>query len=110
MTTVEQICAELALKPLTNTALTREAKGCYVCDLLSRVMARGEEGMVWVTVQTHLNVLAVACLHEFSCVIIPEGIAVPQETLDKANEEGIPVLSGTKTAYEICAGLARLGV
>lgn len=82
----------------------------YVCDLLSWVMAKGSEGMAWITVQTHLNVIAVACLHEFACVIIPEGIAVPEETIAKAEDEGIPVLSSEKTAYEICMGMVELGV
>lgn len=39
-------------------------------------MAHGREHMAWVTVQTHMNVIAVATLHEMSCVIIPEGIRV----------------------------------
>lgn len=87
-----------------------EVKDGYVCDLLSWVMARGQEGMAWVTVQTHLNVVAVACLHDFSCIIIPEDIEVPQGTLDKANEEGVAMYSSSKTAYEICCEMCELGI
>jgi hypothetical protein len=101
----------LNLKEVTNCAEQDRAvsDGC-VCDLLSWVMARGEEGMAWITVQTHLNVIAVACLHDFSCVIIPENIDIPQTTIDKANEEGIAVFSSEKTAYAICCGMAALKI
>ena len=111
MVTVEQLIDKLELKQLTDgenlgTAVT---DGC-VCDLLSWVMARGEEGMAWVTVQTHLNVVAVACLHDFSCILIPENIEVPQPTIDKANEENIIILSSTKTSYRLCCEMFQLGI
>ena len=82
----------------------------YVCDLLSWVMAHGEEGMAWVTVQTHLNVIAVAALADMACVILPEGITMEQDVLDKANAEEMCVLSSPLTAYEICGRLAGQGI
>ena len=63
----------------------------YACDLLSWVMAHGEAGMAWVTVQTHLNVVAVASLAEMTCVVLPEGIEMEEESLSKAQAEGIDV-------------------
>lgn len=84
--------------------LSREVGSAYVCDLLSWVMAKGAPGTAWVTVMNHLNVIAVATLLDMSCVIIPENIEVKPETLEKAAEEEIPVLSTGKTAFEI-AGL-----
>ena len=91
--TVAQLIEPLELTLLTpETSLEREVTGGCVCDLLSFVMARGDAGMAWITVQTHLNVIAVASLHEFSCVIVAEGSAVELETLAKATEEDIPVL------------------
>jgi len=111
MVSTKQLEEKLGLKQLTNIEkLDAEVKDGCVCDLLSWVMARGEEGMAWVTVQTHLNVVAVACLHDFSCVIIPEDIEVPQTTIDKANEEGIIIFSSGKTAYRICCEMCELGV
>ena len=111
MVNVEQLKQALDLKELTSCAAgKREVKDGCVCDLLSWVMARGEEGMAWITVQTHLNVIAVACLHDFACVIIPEDIDVPEATLAKANEEGIPVFSSPKTAYQLCCGMASRGI
>ena len=82
----------------------------YACDLLSWVMAHGEEGMAWVTVQTHLNVVAVAALAEMACVILPEGIIMEPDVLEKANGEDLCVLSSPLTAYEICGRMAAQGV
>jgi hypothetical protein len=88
----------------------KEVTNGYVCDLLSWVMARGEAGMAWITVQTHLNVVAVACLHDFACVIIPEDIEVPEQTILKAKEEGVAIYGSSKTAYELCCGLCDLEI
>ena len=70
----------------------REISCGYTCDLLSWVMAHGCEGMAWVTVQTHMNVVAVAALAEMACVILPEGITMEGESLAKAGNEGLAVL------------------
>ena len=84
--------------------------GCYIGDLLSWVMAHGEEGMAWVTVQTHMNVIAVAVLAEMACVILPENIPMEQESLDKAAAEGMCVLSSPLSGYEICGRMHGAGV
>jgi len=110
MATLREIAEKAELKQITGLEEGKEISGVYVCDLLSIVMATGEEGMAWITVQTHLNVLAVACLHEFACVIVPEDISVPQETVDKANEEEIPIYVTSKTAYELCGILHEMDV
>lgn len=110
MVTLSELKEKIGLTPLTAFDPEREAEDGYVCDLLSWVMARGKENMVWITVQTHINVLAVACLHDFACVIVPESIAVPKETIEKAEEEGVALFSSDKTAYKIAAIMAELGI
>ena len=82
----------------------------YTCDLLSWVMAHGCEGMAWVTVQTHMNVVAVAALAEMACVILPENIDMPREILSKAEEEGLCVLKSPLSAYAICGRMAAQGI
>lgn len=66
--------------------------------------------MAWITVQTHMNVIAVATLHEMSCVIVPEGIRVEEPVTAKAAEEGVAVLSSPLTAYEISGRMHARGV
>ncbi len=88
----------------------REITCGYTCDLLSWVMAHGDEGMAWVTVQTHLNVIAVAVLSDMACVVLPEDIRMEEESLKKARDEGMAVLTSPLTAYEICGRLAARGI
>lgn len=83
---------------------------CYAGDLLSLVMAAGEPGMAWVTVQTHMNVIAVASNLEMPVVIISEGIQMEQASADKAAQEGIAVLSSDKTSFEIAGILYAAGL
>lgn len=99
------------MKLLTKgTDISREIKGGCVCDLLSLVMANGTEGMAWITVQSHLNVVAVASLHDFACVIVCDGCEVDADTVAKAEEEGITVLSSALSGYEIAGRMYEKGV
>ena len=104
---LERLCGATCL---TGEYEDREIACGYTCDLLSHVMGRGQADMAWITVQTHMNVIAVASLMELSAVIVPEGVEMEQPSLDKAREEGVTVLSSDKTAYELCACLARAGL
>lgn len=82
----------------------------YTCDLLSWVMKNGQEGMAWVTVQTHMNVIAVAVLAEMACVILPESIDMEADVLQKAESEGLCVMKTALSSYEICGRMHAAGV
>ena len=90
--------------------LEKEVLCGYTCDLLSWVMAHGQEGMAWVTVQIHMNVIAVAVLAEMACVILPESIEMPEDSLKKATDEGLTVLQSPLTAFTICGRMAAAGI
>ncbi len=89
---------------------SRTASCCMSCDLLSLAMAGGKADMAWITVQKHMNVIAVAALHEMSCIILPLDITMEQEQLDKAAQEGIAVIRSPLSAYEICGRLYAAGL
>ena len=109
--TVKRLMDRIEAEELTNDMnLDRKIASGYVCDLLSWVMARGQEGSAWVTVQTHMNVVAVASLHEMACIILPEHIQMEDAPLRKAEEEGLPVLSSPLSALEICGRMAAAGI
>ena len=109
--TVKEVLELIEAKDMTpETDKNTEVSCGYTCDLLSWVMAHGTAGMAWVTVQTHMNVIAVASLMEMAAVIIPEGIEMEAPSLEKAKEEGISVLESPLTAFEICARLAAKGL
>ena len=90
--------------------LDAEVAGGYCCDLLSWVMAHGKRGGAWITVQTHLNTVAVASLLDLACIIIPEDIEVNDQTLAKAEQEGIAVLSTSLTGYHVSGRMMGLGL
>ncbi|WP_026485858.1 DRTGG domain-containing protein [Caldanaerobius polysaccharolyticus] len=92
-----------------NADVEKEINGVYICDLLSWVMSHAQKNDAWVTIQVHLNVVAVALLTEVSCIIIPEGIEVSQDTVKKADEEGIPILSTGKSAYQVAIDIYLSG-
>ena len=93
-----------------DTDKSTEISCGYTCDLLSWVMAHGQAGMAWITVQTHMNVIAVAALLDFACVIIPESLPVEAPIIAKAKDEDIILLSSDRTAYELVMLLAENGV
>ena len=108
---VSELIPLIEAKNLTPTlSEDREVTCGYVCDLLSWVMSHGDSGMAWVTVQTHMNVIAVAVLSEMACVILPEGIDMEEESLKKAESEGMVVLRSPLSAFEICGRMAAKGV
>ncbi|MDD4081737.1 MAG: AraC family transcriptional regulator [Eubacteriales bacterium] len=109
--TIQQLMDLTTSRQLTEGNPTgREVTCGFVCDLLSWAMARGRQGMAWITVQTHMNVVAVATLHEMACVILPDGIQMEEAPLKKAGEEGVIVLSSQLSAYELCGRLYGAGL
>ena len=108
---VKDIIEKLDLKVLcAEHSVENEVFDGYTCDLLSWVMSHGNKGNAWVTVQVHPNVVAIAVLLEFSCIIIPEEIEVEEISIEKAQNEGIPILQSKDSAYIICGKLKELGI
>lgn len=109
--TIQEFLAATGAKLLTENAdISREISCGYSCDLLSWVMSHGAAGMGWITVQTHMNVVAVATLMDMAAIIVPEGIAVEPDVTAKCAQEGIALISSDKTAYELCGIMFKAGV
>jgi predicted transcriptional regulator len=85
-------------------------EGGYVADLLSCAMAGARAGDVWITLQGHLNVVAVADLNDLAAVIVAEGKPVAPEALAKADEKGVPILTTPQTAFTVAGRLWELGL
>jgi serine kinase of HPr protein (carbohydrate metabolism regulator) len=109
---VQEIVSALSLEQAAGDAdrLTRGITGGYASDLLSCVMAGAADGNVWVTLQAHPNVIAVADLLNLACVIITEGTRLDDESLHRAQEKGIPVLLTEETTFAVVSKLAELGI
>lgn len=90
--------------------LETEVTGGYTSDLLSCAMAGASKGNVWVTLQGHLNVVAVASLNELAAVIVTEGKPIAAETASKAEEEGVALLQTPFSSYQVVGRLWELGI
>jgi len=91
-----------------ESGLNREITGGYVSDLLSDVMGNSKEGQVWVTLQTHKNVMAIASLKDLAAVILVKGFKPDTDMLAQSNEEGVPVLSTTENTFEMAGKLYEI--
>ncbi len=89
---------------------TIEVSGGYVSDLLSDVMGRAAPNCIWVTGQSHPNVVAVAVLTDIAGIIIANGIMPDPDTIKKAKQQGVGLYSTTAAAYTVVGQLFRLGV
>lgn len=99
---ITDIIKALDLKVISGKdGLTNEITGAYVSDLLSDVMGNAKEGNIWITVQTHQNVVAVASLKDLSAIIIVKGFLPDPDTIEKSNTERIPVLSTELDTFNI---------
>lgn len=85
--------------------LENEVTGGYASDLLSDVMGNAEEGQIWATIQTHLNVMAIASLKEMAAVLLTNGAKPNEDTLKKSNEECIPIVGTSESTFEIVGRL-----
>ncbi|MDD2591724.1 MAG: hypothetical protein PHP11_02010 [Erysipelotrichaceae bacterium] len=88
----------------------KEIEGVYVGDLLSWVMGHGKVAQAWLTIQSHANVLAVASLKEFSCLIICENDGLSTEFIQQVLDEEVLVLTTSLSIYDVCKKLIELGV
>jgi serine kinase of HPr protein (carbohydrate metabolism regulator) len=108
---VRKVVQELGLDVLAGEDhLDREVQGGYVADLLSCVIAGAEAGELWITLQSHGNIVAVTSLKELAGVVIAEGAAVPPETVERAEQQGVVVLSSSEPIYETVKHLVALGL
>jgi predicted transcriptional regulator len=103
---VKDIVERLGLEVVAGKAgLSREVAGGYCGDLLSDVMARAKPKDLWVTIQGHQNIVAVAVLTEVAGVIISGSVEPEPATLERAEREGVPILRTPLSAFEVCGKL-----
>jgi hypothetical protein len=82
----------------------------YTSDLLSCVMSGAPHQSIWITLQAHNNIVAVAALLDLSAIIITEGAQPDTNTINKANQEEITLLSTDKSSFYVVGKLWELGL
>jgi len=90
--------------------LDREVRGGYASDLLSDVIAHGQTGDIWITLQVHQNIVAVAVLKELAGIVLIGGKEPTEETLEKARKKNVVVLTSPLSAFELSGRLYELGL
>ena len=88
--------------------LDNEVNKGYVSDLLSDVLANSEKNNLWITLQIHPNIVAIANIKELSGIAIINGREPEEETVRKAKEEHIPIMVSKMPAFELSGKLYQL--
>ncbi len=105
------LATQLDLKVFTSKGkLDRPVAGGYAGDLLSDVMAHAGKDTLWVTIQVHPNIVAVAVLKELAGIVLVNGREPAAETIERAEREGLPIFGVPAAAFEFIGRLHGLGV
>jgi hypothetical protein len=109
---LQEIIEKLDLKLLTTPKDFSQVRpsGGYASDLLSCVMAGAKPGNLWITLQAHTNIVAVASLTDCAAIIITEAAAPEAEVIEKANSQAVTLLSSPLGNYQVAGQLWELGL
>jgi hypothetical protein len=108
---LNELVKEFGLEVKTAAShLDREVTAGYVSDLLSDVLAHGDEGTLWVTLHIHHNIVAVASHKDLAGIILVQGRQPEKDTIAKAEEEGVPIMVSELSAFELVGRLYKAGI
>ena len=93
-----------------SAAATKEVQGGYASDLLSDVMGNSHEGDLWITMQKHANIIAVAQLNELAGIVLVNNRKPEPDTLARADEMGIPIIATPLQAFDVIGILYTQGI
>lgn len=91
-----------------ENGLNNPVNGGYTSDLLSDVMGHADQGNIWITLQTHKNIMAIASLKDLAAIIVVKGFKPDADTMEKSNEEGIPILGTDMQTFETAGKVYNL--
>ena len=105
--TASEICAKVGGE-IVSPADGAAAESVYVGDLLSDVMGHAGEGCALVTIQNHLNTIAVCTLVGCEVVVICHSRPVPPVMAEAAAREGVSVVVTPLSQYAAALALSEL--
>lgn len=94
----------------TGMDLTREIKGGCGADLMSDVLASIQPEAVLLTGLCNPQVVRTAQMADIAAIVFVRGKQPPQETLDLAQEERIPLITSPFGMFELCGRLHKKGL
>jgi len=96
---------------LTDDAdLNREVKGGCGADLMSDVLASIQPHAILLTGLCNPQVVRTAQMADVAAIVLVRGKRPPQETVELANQEGIPLISSPYGMFELCGRLYQAGL
>ena len=90
--------------------LDAKVRNGYVSDLLSDVLANSEENDLWITLQIHPNIVAIASMKGLAAIVIINSREPEEETIKNAKEKGVTIAVSPMTAFELSGRLYALGL
>jgi hypothetical protein len=106
-----EIAKTCNLRPVSGEiSLDRMVTGGYSSDLLSDVMANSKKGNIWITLQAHPNIIAVAVLKELSGIVLVNGRKPDADTISKSQSENIPLMMSDSPAFDLIGQLYGMGL
>jgi hypothetical protein len=110
---VGQIAESLCLEKLTPELAAEEAQSvtrAHASDLLSDVLANAPAGGLLLTIQVHMNVVAVAVHAGLTGVIFTSGMKPSEEVRGKAAAERIALFTTRESTFDVAGKLYSLGL
>jgi hypothetical protein len=104
-----EIIDRLSLVVLTpDSDIDTEVTGGYCGDLLSHALSKATPGDLWITIQHHANVVAVAQVAGLAAILIVDGRLPSEETLARAKDGGIILLGTSENTFAVAGRLHTL--
>jgi len=113
MMTLEEVIRIIEGRLMTRTspeALGKRVKGGCGADLMSDVLAYIRPEALLLTGLCNLQVVRTAQMADVTAIVFVRGKKPPQEMIDLAGEEGIPLISSPYGMFELCGRLYRAGL
>jgi len=111
--TLPQIAQRLnlaLLNPQVSFDSSREVGQAHASDLLSDVLANAPGGGLLLTIQVHMNVIAVSLHAGLAAVVFTSGLSPEKAVLEKAATEGLPLFATRESTFELAGKLYALGL
>ncbi len=86
----------------------RDAKNCYMCDLLSWAMSRAQEDDLWITVMGNVNAVAVASLTDVAAIVLADNAPLDEDAALKANQNSVAVYSCEENIFDAAVKVYNL--
>jgi len=95
----KDLAAALNMKVVQPAGEDGDVAAGYTSDLLSDVMANAKDDCALITIQAHVNTVAVAALTGISAIIICSDRPIPDDMATAAARESIPILQTDKNQF-----------